>query len=632
MFDVNDERKSYNSATVDSEGWVTISYDNISGASNIYKNFFTYNSSLLKPNKDYVIFAEVKEVSGSSGCMLNVTSDNYESQFAQVAQKAFGNLANNTIYKFVCKTKSSFEKSIAMTRTFVTFHAGESGSITFRISVVEDTDLTEEDFVYKPYEQKEILIPLKKENLFDKDNVSLGKELTGTNGTTFDSPSYFTSDYIDVRGKKSIYLDKSSVGNSNCFYDTDKNYISTISKANGIIAIPANAYYMRFNSLLTAVDSIKIYEGTDSNDYWSLDSVGNVKGELEIINNRIILHKKNDKITLNGTETINRLSSAYSTFRFSVKTGSDNILKVAGASDINNIVSNKFKAGNRNSTYAQIESICYGSGTSEYGDFNIYCDETKNMTAAEFKTWLSNNNVEILYQLAEPYDVNLGQAAITLRQGYNKLTLVEDLETNTSITYLKDNVLNEEFARQLDLDITNDNLNNAKNDINNLNTDVYNNYQDLLGKINDLPSGDLITQITNRVEETVTSTEWAVNRIQDITVNGVSQVQTGNGMTFNDDGLNFDREGAKTGSSIDEAGTKIVDKTGSSDTVIQYTGFVTDEIANEVPELSKSKGSVVNYAKEYFFSEKIRGKYGQLEEAEDDELGKGWAIFAGGEE
>ena len=499
-------------------------------------------------------------------------------------------------------------------------------------------------------EENIVLISLKKQNLFDKDNANIlnGMYINNTN-KKLEGLSTTKSLYIPINPNMCYTILKRlsarfivmttkevpilGVAGTNIVSNNkaEKLNITSSDEDNYLVIF---YYKSDVDTLIEQeiIDSIKIYEGTNSSDYWSLESVGEVRDELEVVNNRIILHKKNDKITLNGSETINRVDGAYSTFRFSVKTNSDNILKIAGVSDINPIMSNKFKAGNRNSTYNQIESICYGSGTTQYGDFNIYCDETKNMTVAEFKTWLTNNPVEVLYQLAEPYDVDLGQVAIPLQQGYNKLTLVEDLETNTEVTYLRDNILNEEFARQLDLDITNGELNNTKNDINNLNTDVNNSYQDLLGKINSLPNSDLITQINQKVEESLTSTEWAVNRVEEIVVNGVTQVKTGNGMTFNDDGLNFDREGAQVGSSVDEAGMKIVDKTGASNSILQYTGYVNDEIASQVPTLAKSKGSVVNYAESYFFGQHIKGKYGQLEEIEDDELGKGWGFFIGGDE
>ena len=36
-------------------------------------------------------------------------------------------------------------------RTFVEYRPGQSGSITFRLSVLANTSITPENFVYKPY-------------------------------------------------------------------------------------------------------------------------------------------------------------------------------------------------------------------------------------------------------------------------------------------------------------------------------------------------------------------------------------------------------------------------------------------------------------------------------------------------
>ena len=490
-------------------------------------------------------------------------------------------------------------------------------------------------------EENVILITLKKQNLFDKDNVNIlnGMYINNTN-KKLESLSTTKSLYIPIKPnmcytilkrlssrfivmttKESPVLNiigTNLVNNNNA----EKLTITSSDEDNYLVVF----YFKNDVDTLTEqqiLDSIKIYEGLDENDYWSLESLDDVKDELEVINNRVILHKNIEKITLNGSENWNiaeRNDNSYGVFYASSPTFSH--IKKGSA------LCNYFKYINY---IGQVNDNKTNLFDLNYNQIRI-ASQNNAMTVEEFKTWLSNNPVEILYQLAEPYDVDLGQVAIPLQQGYNKLTLVEDLETNTEVTYLRDNILNEEFARQLDLDITNGELNNTKNDINNLNTDVNNSYQDLLGKINSLPNSDLITQINQKVEESLTSTEWAVNRVEEIVVNGVTQVKTGNGMTFNDDGLNFDREGAQVGSSVDEAGMKIVDKTGASNSILQYTGYVNDEIASQVPTLAKSKGSVVNYAESYFFGQHIKGKYGQLEEIEDDELGKGWGFFIGGDE
>lgn len=647
LFDVNDTRDITNGITKIEDDWITATYDNTNGTSIKWLNYFTNKSKLLKENTNYAIFLEVKEVNGNrSITLISNNNDSNKAQFGISKSYQFKDMSDNTIYKYIATTRDNFSDCYTMLRTFISIHPGESGSITFRISVVENTDLTVEDFEYKPYDQKEILIPFKKENLFDKDNPNIldNAYIYETNGKVVSSNGNKTL-YVQCK-PNTTYIVKKILSSRFCVgtFSTEPVIGSTINKAvrnyeaseliidtneqDNFLAVwfyrEASDTDITYQEIL---DSIKIYEGTDSNDYWSFDSVGDVRDELEVVNNRIILHKKNDKITLNGSETINRLSSAYSTFRFSVKTGSDNILKIAGVSDINPIMSNKFKAGNRANTYNQIESICYGSGTSEYGDFNIYCDETKNMTAAEFKTWLSNNPVEVLYQLIEPYDVDLGQVSVPLRQGYNKLTLVEDLETNTSATYLRDNVLNEEFARQLDLDITNDNLNSTKNDVSNLNTDVHNNYQDLLGKINELPGSDLITQINQKVEEVITSTSKVTTVVEEIQVNGVPVVKTETGVTVDKRGVSVDKTGASTSSTLDEAGLEVKDKTSSNETTQFYSGLADQEFINKNPELADFLNQVLTYTNNLYVKNQIQRPNGRWEPVEHPVHGKGEGIF-----
>lgn len=68
--------------------------------------------------------------------------------------------------------------------------------------------------------------------------------------------------------------------------------------------------------------------------------------------------------------------------------------------------------------------------------------------------------------------------------------------------------------------------------------------------------------------------EYAI-KINAIDNNGVDKVKTLMGYTFNDKGLNINRDNADTGTIVDEAGIQVVDKTGAGDpTDILYAGYV----------------------------------------------------------
>lgn len=60
-----------------------------------------------------------------------------------------------------------------MLRSFIRFGAGQSGSITFRISVLEDTSVTTDNFIYEPYTEEINTLDLKTTELC---------KITNTNG------------------------------------------------------------------------------------------------------------------------------------------------------------------------------------------------------------------------------------------------------------------------------------------------------------------------------------------------------------------------------------------------------------------------------------------------------------------
>ena len=157
LYNVNDKNQVFEGITVDDDGWITINVDNTSGQSNIYANYYTNNLD-LKAATDYNVFLEVKSISGDGN--IRVLSYFYQNdiqtqgQFNTYWNYDFNQLQSNKIYNKVATTVS---KEIMQNiendglRTFVEFPVGKVGSITFRLSVIEDTEKTAEDFIYEPY-------------------------------------------------------------------------------------------------------------------------------------------------------------------------------------------------------------------------------------------------------------------------------------------------------------------------------------------------------------------------------------------------------------------------------------------------------------------------------------------------
>lgn len=135
--------------STDDEGWITGTYDNTTGTTTKYLNYFTNNLD-LKPTTSYKIVLEVKNYSGNAGLYV-VSSYNRESQFIDNSLISAKTLSTKKNIILTNKTLSDFRDSTKGLRTFVSVGAGQRVSITFRISVLEDLTITEDTFVYKPY-------------------------------------------------------------------------------------------------------------------------------------------------------------------------------------------------------------------------------------------------------------------------------------------------------------------------------------------------------------------------------------------------------------------------------------------------------------------------------------------------
>lgn len=137
-------------AAVDGDGWITATYNNTSGSSTIFCNYFTENLN-LKENTRYNIIVEVKNVSGTGRLFVCSVNGDTQGQFNGSEEMNFSSLQSGSIVNRLRTTKSSLTNVTQGLRTFVAFFAGNSGSITFRLSVLEDTTVTPETFEYEPY-------------------------------------------------------------------------------------------------------------------------------------------------------------------------------------------------------------------------------------------------------------------------------------------------------------------------------------------------------------------------------------------------------------------------------------------------------------------------------------------------
>ena len=134
----------------DDEGWISYTYDNSTGTTTRFANYWTHDLN-LKPSQKYALFVEVKNVSGNAYFSFNSTQGT-NGQVTGGGGRSFTEMTNNSIYRAEITARESHTGNIGL-RSFITYSAGRAGSITFRISVIEDLTISKEDFKYEPYQK-----------------------------------------------------------------------------------------------------------------------------------------------------------------------------------------------------------------------------------------------------------------------------------------------------------------------------------------------------------------------------------------------------------------------------------------------------------------------------------------------
>ena len=288
LYNVTDINTYYTTAvgedvSVDEEGWITIDVDNSQSSSEKFNDYWTNFSHLLKPNANYNIFLEIKEVSGTSG-YISVTNETYNSQFNNAFSLNLKDISGNSIKNKICITKQNYmEENMTMLRTFLSTPANSKNKITFRISVIEDTTVTPQNFVYEPYQATEYTIDLqgnemveisngvKDELVIDKyGNVSLIKNVgkyffDGSEDWSSipDTDMYWEFMYIFPTGNQANY----TYSLSNYFSNEDYNRLICIG-LEVYIRFPKNigidvSDAEKFKSWLQSHNTIAYYELTE---------------------------------------------------------------------------------------------------------------------------------------------------------------------------------------------------------------------------------------------------------------------------------------------------------------------------------------------------------------------------------
>ena len=286
---------------------------------------------------------------------------------------------------------------------------------------------------------------MNKPNLFDKDNANiLNAYISASSGEILNANSF--SIYINCKPNTTYTISKIVSPRFTVGFTSEKpanNVVCNSFKPNDnatSITLTSNendkyliVYVLNSkdeSTLKEILDSLKIYEGVETDDYYELPSIGDTKDILTIQNGQANINQKIGKVVLDGSENW-------------FKSGGTTETMFVGVLDITNIIKIK-RIASLNTHFS------YKVNTLDIGEFYFYNNNTdgtlKNMAfgvditkiqdLATFKTWLSNNPVTVYYELAEPQSITLnGTYDIDLFEGTNNITTNDELQPNMYCSY-----------------------------------------------------------------------------------------------------------------------------------------------------------------------------------------------------
>lgn len=238
---------------------------------------------------------------------------------------------------------------------------------------------------------------------------------------------------------------------------------------------------------------------------------------------------------------------------------------------------------------------------------------------------VAETKTQTQYQYASPINKRFSRIEIiTDKQGKRIDAVVEDVdEATTKVTEMEMEVgkLSTTVSESVQI------VGLIENQVSENTTNINNNYQELIEQLDTKADTDVVTEVTNKVETLQTSTEYTINVLEDIQVNGVTKVDTGTGYKFDSNGMQVDKTNAPTGGVFNDAGMEIVDKLTSALKTLFYSGYVNQDMADKVEMLNKYLGQTVTYSDSLLFSKYLSSRNMRIEDVDDETYGKGLAFF-----
>ena len=439
------------------------------------------------------MFVEIKSVSGNG--TINFVSNQTIGQSANYFGNSLANLSVGTI-KPTFTTKDDFTGCTSFLNSYATFSAGQSGSITFRISVLKANVKTLDNFVYEPFsgvqpspnpdypseiESIEGIVQYKQigKNLFNSalvQNVTRngvtwlvqddgGINISGSNTSTsnvskpvggwsstvpiieLDPTKTYTLSFSGNFDSKKVQFECRGLkdGAFDGVYTLTHN--STIT---GFSAITYMNFYARAGATdINETIYLMIAEGSDTNfkkyeeTILNINLQGNkirslsngVKDELIVENGRAKIIKNVQETLLDGVNEKFYSIDLRGSKTFLVCNYSNSNIKKAISENEVIPLSNKFRSASLHDIWNGV--IQYGISQTHNGhylQFSFPKTISADLTLDGLNAWLSTHNTIVQYQLETPQIIDLGE--VTQPKTFDGVNNISNSEnTNMLINY-----------------------------------------------------------------------------------------------------------------------------------------------------------------------------------------------------
>ena len=146
-------------------------------------------------------------------------------------------------------------------------------------------------------------------------------------------------------------------------------------------------------------------------------------------------------------------------------------------------------------------------------------------------------------------------------------------------------------------------------------------------EINSEEQSEKTAQLETSVTQLQTDTYTKIEVNEKLVDGSVEKVDTKTGFVFDKTGFNIDKDGEPTKTNYSHAGQKTTDKSGATEKILSYNGYVTSEVAQEESALERYEGQSANYNSNIIFNEYLSSNNGRWEDVEDSTYGKGIGFF-----